>query len=530
METPIVIYLNNGPFLIISILATIKAGCSFIPQDSSSSLGKINDIVKDSGAKYVITDQNLDIPHTRTIHINSVKKNMSNMPKEDCNVSISPKNSCYIIYTSGSTGKPKGVIIEHRNIVNYLLWAKDYYNVKKNRKVLLHSPVSFDLSLTSMLLPVISGGSVKILSRSNDINKLISNTEEHHSFIKVTPTHLIAISDLLSKDSFLNMTIPNLIIAGGELLTKSHIDKWVTRNETLTFVNEYGPTETTIGSTVFSFRNDREVSESIIPIGNPIKNTNIYLLDKDLNKVAFGEIGEIFIGGAGVGRGYVRNPKLTSVKFLPDISGNGGVMYKTGDRARYDQNQNLVFLGREDDQVKIRGYRIELGEVENALLKISEVANASVITRFNENYTYNSLVAFLEGENVKIESVRKSLASLLPQYMIPELMIKIDKIPTSKSGKVDRKMLENKLKKLDDKNQFVVSKKIVEDLFMELLNVEQVSLEDDFFEKGGHSLLAIQFIALLRERHNVEFPLIEILENSNVEHIIITLEKLLPNK
>ncbi|MCP4146377.1 MAG: AMP-binding protein, partial [bacterium] len=394
-------------------------------------------------------------------------------------------DAAYVLYTSGSTGRPKGVVVEHNGLVNYVLWAAETYLQGENYDFPLYSSLSFDLTVTSLYVPLVTGNKIVIYKPGKNENIIARVVEEDRvQVIKLTPTHLKLINVLEIPHS----GIKKFIVGGEELITALAAETYKKFKNNAEIYNEYGPTETVVGCMIHRYDPLEDKGESV-PIGNPIANTSIYILDRNKAPLPYGAYGEIYISGRGVARGYLKNKEMTGERFEADPFREGARMYRSGDLARRLPDGKIEFAGRIDGQLKIRGYRIELGEVENRLLECKNIEDAVVAAKkSHDGDPY--LVAYVvlventgeTGDGTGEEPVgtdagdwKKTLALTLPDYMIPTYFQILDKIPLTPNGKVDREALPEP--QLTDKEKYSppktgLDKKMVE-LWHEVLGVEK---------------------------------------------------------
>jgi amino acid adenylation domain-containing protein len=427
---------------------------------------------------------------------------------------VEPDNLAYVIYTSGSTGQPKGVCLSHASVANYLRFAADTYGVPGGLGAPVNTALSFDATVTSWWGPLIAGGRILLLPEGADeVPALAAELAagNAYSLVKLTPAHL----------SLLQQGFPdaardeaaNVFVIGGEALDAARVAFWRERAPGIRLLNEYGPTEATVGCIV------HEVTEATtrtgaIPIGRPIRNTQVYVLDEHRRPVPVGAIGELYIGGAGLARGYLNRAGLTAERFVPNPFGTAGSrMYRTGDRVRYRDDGTLQFCGRTDNQVKIRGFRIEPDEVEIALARHQAVREAVVVARELRSGDL-ALVAFYTGaeSDVSSASLRTHLKELLPDYMVPPTIVRLEEMPLTSNGKIDRQRLAAQDAAPHPPVEAYVPPRTPEEaklaaIWAGILNVERVGAHDNFFDLGGHSLLAVQVMSRVREIFALEVPL-----------------------
>lgn len=525
----------------IAVLGILKAGGAYIPIDPAYPIERKKFILEDTQMPMLLTQQTLiqeDEYKAKIIYLDTDWGIIAQESTENPISQTVPENLAYSIYTSGSTGKPKGTLIHHQGLVNYLSWCTQAYAIEQGKGTLVHSPLGFDLTITSLFAPLLVGCPVELLPESQNI-EILSNAlreKDNLSLVKITPAHLELLSQQLSNENVAERT--KAFIIGGENLLVQHIDFWQKNAPDTMLVNEYGPTETVVGCCVYKVPVGEHDSGSI-PIGKPIANTQLYILNQHLQPVPIGVVGELHIGGAGVSRGYLNRPDLTSEKFIPNPFSDepGTRLYKTGDLARYQPDGILECLGRIDNQVKIRGFRIELGEVEAVLLEHSDVQEAVVLAQ--EDVSGGRLVAYLVGrENLFVDVDRSSFFSelrsfikrKLPEYMIPSTFVFLDALPLTINGKIDRKSLpilaeiqpelaSDRILPSNELEQAIAS------VWQQVLNLEKVGIYDNFFDLGGHSLLVAQVQSKLEELLQQEIPIVQLMEYPTIHSLAKSLSE-----
>lgn len=485
---------------IIGILAVLKVGCAYVPIDFNYPQVRKEYIVKNSGTKILLTDSNIlevcrDFEEVnkqlQIINIGDPSIYLEN--EKYLNVETSKNDIAYIIYTSGSTGKPKGVMVKHQGLINYILWAAKNYVRGEQINFPLYTSLSFDLTVTSIFTPLITGNSIIIYEENND-NSLIKSifSDKRIGAVKLTPSHF----KLIRNSKFENSSIKRVILGGENLSVELANNILSSLGEHVEIYNEYGPTEGTVGCMIHRFSKENDIGKDV-PIGVPIDNTQIYVLDKYKKPVPEMVVGEIYISGYGVSKGYVSQENITKERFVDNPFRPGNVMYKTGDLGRINSGRIIDFIGRSDQQVKARGYRIELGEIENHLLDYEGINEAVVIPAFkynNEDKNIEHLIAYLvSNKEICVSDIRKHLASKIPEYMIPSYYIQINAIPLTHNKKVDIDALP-KVDRIRPKLQSdyiepksTVEKKIAE-IWSEVLRKDNIGVNDNFFELGGNSL------------------------------------------
>jgi amino acid adenylation domain-containing protein len=502
--------------LVVGILGILKAGGAYVPLDPSYPVERLQWMLEDSMVPVVVTTDALagDLPAEAAILVcvDADADTIGAQPSERPAVAVSSEGLAYVIYTSGSTGRPKGAMIHHRGLVNYLSWAARAYDAGGGAGAPVHSSVSFDLTVTGLYLPLLAGRAVTMVPEGAEIEALaraLRDAPEPFSLVKLTPAHLEVLRHSLRPEEARHRT--RAFVIGGEALAWESLAFWRENAPGTKLVNEYGPTETVVGCSVF----DGAVGPlggGSVPIGKPIANTTLRVLDRHLRPTPIGVPGELYIGGDGVCRGYLNRPDLTAERFLPDPWREGGRLYKTGDRARWLASGELEFLGRLDDQVKIRGYRIELGEIEAALRLHPSVTDVTVIAR-EDSPGDRRLVAYVVGGDAAPSSrdLASFLGDRLPAYMVPSAFVALAALPLTANGKVDRKALPAPEATSDGEVAYRAPTGLVEEtlcaIWAEVLRVPRVGVDDNFFELGGHSLVATQVVARARTKLGVELEI-----------------------
>ncbi|MBM1105825.1 amino acid adenylation domain-containing protein [Aurantibacter crassamenti] len=531
-ESFIGVFMNRSAEMIIAILGILKSGAAYAPIDPKYPKDRINYILKDSQIDLIISDSDnseylKSISDNEVIELNKNWFASNNEPIEKSIQRTSPNDLAYIIYTSGSTGNPKGVINRHASLLNYLLASSSYIDKNSDSSgSFAHLSLSFDASITEMFLPLITG---KCLVLSTGTGLAIFEDPNlikyaPFDFIKLTPAHTALLAPVLQKEPK-NQLAYNYIF-GGEALYNYHIDYFRASQIDATIINEYGPTEATVGCCIYKFNTlDEAYSNENIPIGMPIANTQIYILDQKQNKLPFGDTGEICIGGKGLANGYLNRETLTEEKFCTNPFDSNTRIYRTGDLGRFLPDGNLEFMGRQDEQVKISGHRIELGEIEAALIAIPEIKLAAVTVHRNPA-TVSRLIAYLQPEGAKLELniIRKVLADTLPDFMLPSNYIWVTDFPLTPNGKIDKKNLPSQeyvrpdsaplLKKPRTKLEKDIAK-----IWSEQLQVPVIGIDDNFFEMGGSSLLSQMVANALKQQLKLEIPVAKIYQYPTIKSL-----------
>lgn len=495
----VVLYVSHSIEAVIGILAVIKAGGTYLPINPESPVERIEYILNDSAAQIMLVNSKL--PSTlnyscTVLNLNDEELYCGN--GENLNIYNSPDDLVYIIYTSGSTGKPKGVMIKHRGLVNYICWARKVYVKSDDEIFALYSSFAFDLTVTSIFTPLISGSSIEVYRDDQDEYVLYQiMREKKATIVKCTPAHLSLMKELNNRNS----SIRRLIVGGENLRTDVARSIYESFQGNIEIYNEYGPTETVVGCMIYQFDYDMDADTSV-PIGIPADNVQIYLLDENLSQVSINTPGEIYIAGDSVGHGYLNREDMTNAHFLENPFNKQTTMYKSGDVAKIKYDGNMEYIGRKDHQVKIRGYRIELGEIERNLVHFDEI-NEAVVVKKEDAYGNEYLCAYLvENAHIPESNIRDYLKMKLPSYMIPSFFVKLDNIPLTHNGKINVELLPEPEKNHAEENASPENEweEELKNILEETLHVESISMGDNFFNLGGDSIKAIQVSSKLRDK------------------------------
>ena len=525
----------------VALLGVLKAGGAYVPLDPEYPKERLRLMLQDAQMSVLVSQQQIagDLPdhRSRVVCLDLDWQEISQESEENPDGVTFSQNLAYVIFTSGSTGKPKGVAVPHRTVVNVLTHMREQLGLH-DHDILLHvASLSFDISVLEIFLPLTMGARLVVVSRevAADGNQLM----ERLSNSGATVMHATPATWRLLLQAGWQGCDHLTLLCGGETLSYELAEQLSARGSSVW--NLYGPTETTIYSSSGLYRSDP--SERTVSIGRPIANTQIYLLDNQLQPVPVGVTGELYIGGAGMARGYLNHPGLTAEKFIPDpfSAEPGARLYKTGDLARYLPDGKIECLGRIDYQVKIRGYRIECGEIESALDQHPAVRQSVVVARDDSRGdalsslgTAKRLVAYVVASQSTAPStneLRVFLKQKLPEYMIPSVFVLLDSFPLTPNGKMDRMALPAPDQRRPElASLFVSPRTVVEDIlakiWIEVLKLDQVGIHDNFFELGGHSLLATQVVSRVRDVFKIELPLRTLFDNRTVYEIAKAITKL----
>ncbi|MCG7410808.1 amino acid adenylation domain-containing protein [Paenibacillus sp. ACRRX] len=531
-ETLVGICMERSVDMVIGILGILKAGGAYVPLDPTNPQQRLQYIIKDSEIKLILSQldshswlsDGVDI-----ISMNNFRELISHESIEAPTSEVKPDQLAYIIYTSGSTGNPKGVMVEHRNVVRLFHATEKWFHFNEDDVWTLFHSYAFDFSVWEIFGALLYGGRLVVVpyltSRSpEEFYQLL--LQEKVTVLNQTPSAFKQLTQVYEayNNNSVHMSL-RYVIFGGEALEASSLLPWFKKHNegSIQFVNMYGITETTVHVTYYPVtKYDVEHGLNNV-IGRPIPDLQLYVLDSDLKPVAVGIAGELYVGGAGVARGYLNRTDLTSERFIDhQIEGKyGGRLYRTGDIVKYTCNGDLEYIGRADTQVKIRGFRIELGEIEAALIQHPEVKQAIVLVR-EDQIGDKYLVAYVCGSGDPL-SWKEHIKALLPSYMVPAYLVKLEgMVPLTSNGKVDTAALFALQWQVND-NQVTAprghSEQLVASIWSQVLGIEDIGCYDSFFELGGHSLLATQVVSRLRESFDVNLQLRELFEHSTVERL-----------
>ena len=489
-DSRVAICVERGLSMVVGLYAILKAGAAYVPLDPAYPRERVAYMLQDSAPVVVLAEGATRGLLGAVPVVDLDQPTWQHLPVDNPAVEAV---SAYVIYTSGSTGQPKGVINDHAGVVNRLLWMQEAYGLKAHDAVLQKTPFSFDVSVWEFFWPLFTGARL-VMARPGGHKEpeyLCEVIEaEHITTLHFVPSMLdvfLAHGDVSQAAGLVR------VMCSGEALPGSVVRRFKQQLPGSELHNLYGPTEAAVDVTAWNCAG--AVTPDNTPIGKPIANTRMYLLDTQLQPVPLGVVGELFIGGVQVARGYLNRPELTAERFLDDPFTHGR-MYRTGDVGRYLPDGNIEYLGRNDDQVKIRGLRIELGEIQARLTEYASVNEAAVVARENR------LVAYYTGTACAIDALRTHLLQHLPEFMLPAIFVHLDALPLSPNGKLDRKALPAPGQDWRVTHEYEAPQRDTEialaSLWAELLNVERVGRHDNFFELGGHSLLAVSLMGRMR--------------------------------
>jgi len=514
------VHLGRSIELLIAQLAVMKTGAAYIPLDPTQTGERLASMVRDAAIAVVLLDSRtmrLPVLGIDTVFVDGAAADsdwLSDYPDHAPGISLSADDTIYVLYTSGSTGEPKGVEVHHGGVIDYCAFARNHYYSDHLQGSLVATSPAFDLTLPALYVPLLSGGCVELMPEQDELDALSRWLAKDSAavLLRLTPSHvqaLLALSDAAPRHA------AHVFVIGGEVFEPALARRLQAKFPASRIYNHYGPTETVVGCAWFDVSANLDELAARIPIGRPMENTTLYVLDTQGRMQPAGVPGELYIGGAGVAKGYLNRPELTAEKFVVHPFGEGR-LYRSGDQVRLRSDGQLEFLGRVDRQVKLRGFRIELGEIESHARECESVREA--VVRLWGDGDSAQLVAYLvptsgEGETPeeRQDAVHAELSSQLPAYMVPAAYVWLDELPLTVNGKVDVQALPAPDLSTLRTREYEVPQGEVEEtiaaLWQTLLRVERVGRHDHFFELGGHSLLAVQLVSRLRATLNVEVPL-----------------------
>ncbi len=543
-EALVGVYMERSLEMMVALLGVLKAGAAYVPLDPAYPKDRLTFIAQDADIQLLLTQQSSATKisvSAKVIRVDTDWPAIAAQSAEDPQIEVQPENLAYVLYTSGSTGRPKGVQIEHRNVVNFLDSMRREPGMCAEDVLLAVTTLSFDIAGLELYLPLTTGARVELASREQAADAQQLQALLKHSsatVMQATPaTWRLLVESGWHGDSHLRA------LCGGEALPRELAEQLLPRCRELW--NLYGPTETTIWSSVYRVTG---TDWSLAPIGHPIANTEMYVLDKHRQPVPVGVAGELYIGGDGVARGYLNRPELTSEKFIADpfSKKSGQRLYRTGDLARYRADGSLVYLGRMDNQIKLRGFRIELGEIEAVLSQHPAVQHSVVMVREDQPGN-QQLVGYIisdrksmsvaeqerSAEQNLVVELKRSLRQKLPDYMVPSLFMMLDAFPLTPNGKANRRALpaptfERSEKAVAPRNE--TEQKLVE-IWQALLGIQEIGIRDNFFELGGHSLLAVRMITEIGKATDKQIPLATLFQGATIEALATALrEDVLPEE
>ena len=532
-EVAVVIYLERSLDTVLSILAVLKAGGAYVPIEPGQPSQRIALMLAEIGAPLVLTKKNLidGLPanNLEVLCIDELDEDGGQVDQHNVVSDASPGNMAYLIFTSGSTGSPKAVAVEHHQLLNYVRGISQRLEGSGKASYALASTFTTDLGHTSIFPPLLSGGTLHVLSTERLANPpaLAEYFDRHRiDCLKIVPSHLAALLETLPTRRIL----PHRhLILGGDVCRKELVEKVNKLAPDCVVFNHYGPTETTVGALTYRIEpGQQENRGGSVPLGRPLPGARTYVLDGSLNPVPTATPGEIYIGGPGVARGYFNQPALTAESFIPHPFSDtpGARLYKTGDMGRYLPDGNIEFLGRHDHQVKIRGYRIELGEIEAALRWHPAISQAVAIIDKDESPDLRIVAYFVtnSAQELTQSELRRHMRERLPEYAVPSAFVLLKELPLTPAGKIDRKALPLPANAARNADVAYIAprdemERTIAAVWRDFLGVERMGIHDNFFDHGGHSLVLLQVQSKLREVLQREIPIITMFEYPTISSL-----------
>lgn len=517
----------------VAALGILKAGAAYMPLDPSYPKERIKYLLQNTNIHYILKDNkiSLDIISDQTT-VNMDHFMECDESHENPNLEVSPESLMYVLYTSGSTGEPKGVMVKRNSFVNLVYWYTNEFKLDCTDHVLLVAPISFDTAHKNIFAPLIIGGKLHIYeSGVYDYNKMSDYIYSRKiTVFNSTPSGFYPLVSYNEGSDFHRLTALKYIFLGGEPINNKKIKPLMDSTAlNCEVINTYGPTECTDLASFYRINDHDFTKGESIPIGKPLDNTELYIVDHNMNMVPIGVVGELCIGGAGVSKGYINDPGLSDEKFIKVPFSNSNKVYRTGDLARWMPDGNIEFIGRKDNLTKVRGYRVEIGEIENALLKHQNVDEAVVIALADEVGSKTLSAFFSSDFKIPASELRQFLLDLLPEFMIPNNFIQLEKFPLNQNKKIDRKALTKlEYHPTSDFNYVAPeteAEKYIVQLWEETLNINPIGINDDFFEIGGHSLKAAAIILKVNHSFNAGLQISDLFKHPTIKELATLVNK-----
>lgn len=514
--------------MVIGILAVLKAGGAYLPIDTGLPESRILFMLKDSNVEHILTAENIPVvQELETEVIFLPEPGIFSGPDANLGKTSRPQDPAYMIYTSGTTGNPKGVLVPHKGLVNYVCWAAAQYVKNQRVSFPLYTSISFDLTITSIFVPLITGNIIVVYGSDTDeflVERVVNDNRV--DVVKLTPSHLRLI--LYRHDIGEKSNIKGFVVGGEEFDTRIAAEITAVYRGNIVLYNEYGPTEAVVGCMIYKYDPLTDKGRSV-PIGRPVDNMQIYLLNAYGRPVPLGALGELYIAGVGLAHGYLNQPEFTASKFvqaLPvDLRVSPATLYRTGDLARWLPQGGLEFMGRRDEQVSIRGFRVELAEIEAHLLRHEQIKDAVVVVRNDaagDTHIWAYVVAAGENEaGADLSDLKKFLLRDLPLYMIPAYFVYLDEIPLTTNGKLDKRALPASIEDIETGVEYVPPRDRIEEQLVEIwqqeLKVKRIGIKDNFFNIGGDSIKSISLLGKINEEFNSDFKIVNLYQNATIE-------------
>ena len=534
------IYTDRSKEMIVSVLGIIKAGAAYLPLDPEYPEDRIRFMIEDAGTNLILTqkkyEKSLESYNAEILCLDAEWDKIDSKRDNYKLPDITQDDLAYIIYTSGSTGTPKGVMVTFGNLLSYTLTAIDEFQLTSKDATLQFGTMNFDVFIEEVFPTYVSGGTLVLRDETSALGGDLfwSFIEKHQiSFITLPTAFWHTLCSQLENRHVEMAKSVKLVVFGGEAMSGHMLELWQNKfGQSVRLINSYGPTETTVGVTSFDCQ-DFDPSKGKVPIGKPFRNMECYILDEELNQCPPGKSGELYIAGPQVAKGYLNRPELTEERFIKNPFGRDGfeVMYKSGDICTGLDDGSIVFEGRNDSQVKLLGFRIELGEIETAINRLDSVKESVVIVR-EDNEGDRRIVAYLvpKAQAPEPKKLRRKLKNVLADYMMPSAFVSLDKIPLTNNGKVDKRVLPKPDREhLASADAVQAPETDMEQALLEVwekaLKISPISVTDNFFEIGGHSLIAVELFDEIRDKIGAELPLAALFEAPTIRELADHIEK-----
>ncbi|WP_148639261.1 non-ribosomal peptide synthetase, partial [Aquimarina longa] len=514
--------------MVIGILGILKSGGAYVPIKPDYPVSRISHMVDDTGLDIILTDVCSvgileDLSGITCVVLDSSESAYLTYSKDSLSLCIAPSSLSYVIYTSGSTGFPKGAMIEHRGLLNHLLVMIDALDMDSDSVVAFTAPFTFDISVWQLLSGLLCGGRIVVYSESSILDARVLQDHLYDDGVTILQLVPSYVSELLEVDSEKDLSKLNYFLVTGEAAQVSLVSRWFSRYPDIPVVNAYGPAEASDDVTLHILRDVPQGGS--VSIGKPIANTQLYVVDSLSNLCPIGVVGELWVSGVGVGRGYINDIDKTRDRFIsnPFVEGEYSRVYKTGDLGRWLSDGTLEFVGRSDDQVKIHGYRIELGEIDSILSTHVAVVSCCVLAR-RDGSGINRLVGYVVvSGDFDARILEEYLSGRLPEYMVPRVWVDLEVMPLTGNGKIDKNSLPDPDVGSLSRGGYIGAATVIEEqlvgIWEELLDLDKVGVEDNFFELGGHSLLATRLISMIRTELSIEVEIADVFSYSTIRSL-----------